>query len=175
MSNQDRTRPLILTLKLVDDSLAMLDGLRKAHFPPERNLIPAHVTMIHALPGQEQDAIMNTLREVCAATPEMAVSFPALRFLGRGVAIEVHCPELSALRKRLARAWRPWLNNQDKAGYKPHATIQNKVQAHKAKMLHAAMRTTWEPVEGRGLGLLLWRYLGGPWEPVETFDFAAGK
>src|ERR1700712_5017184 len=43
--------PLILTLALHGEDQARFDRLRIAHFPPERNLIPAHITMFHHLPG----------------------------------------------------------------------------------------------------------------------------
>ena len=45
------TDPLVLTLLLDADTQAWLDSLRRAHFPPERNLVPAHVTLFHACPA----------------------------------------------------------------------------------------------------------------------------
>lgn len=29
----------------------------------------------------------------------------------------------------------------------------------------------WQPLEACGIGLLLWRYLGGPWELIATIAF----
>ena len=48
------TDPLILTLALDDLSFARFDALRREHFPPTLNRIPAHVTLFHHLPGEEE-------------------------------------------------------------------------------------------------------------------------
>ncbi|NTW42005.1 MAG: 2'-5' RNA ligase family protein, partial [Cellulomonadaceae bacterium] len=37
----DERDPLILTLELDPALFALLNSLREAHFPPERNLVPA--------------------------------------------------------------------------------------------------------------------------------------
>jgi len=39
----------ILTAEMDDDSFAWLAGLRRRHFPPERNFLPAHLTLFHRL------------------------------------------------------------------------------------------------------------------------------
>jgi hypothetical protein len=39
----------ILTAEMDDDSFAWLNGLRRAHFPVERNFLPAHLTVFHRL------------------------------------------------------------------------------------------------------------------------------
>ena len=44
--------PLILTAELPPDLHRWATELRRAHFPPERNLLEAHVTLFHALPAQ---------------------------------------------------------------------------------------------------------------------------
>ncbi|NJM07417.1 2'-5' RNA ligase family protein [Candidatus Gracilibacteria bacterium] len=48
--------PLILTVLLDEDTFRRFDGLRRTHFPPQRNLIPAHITLFHALPAIEEQA-----------------------------------------------------------------------------------------------------------------------
>jgi len=52
---------LILTLALDGEAFALFDRLRREHFPPERNVVPAHVTLFHALPGEERAAIASVL------------------------------------------------------------------------------------------------------------------
>jgi hypothetical protein len=42
-------RSFILTAELDPASFAWLDWLRREHFPPERNLLPAHLTLFHRL------------------------------------------------------------------------------------------------------------------------------
>ena len=43
---------LILTLQLDAISNAFYEHLRRKYFPPERNLIAAHVTLFHQLPDE---------------------------------------------------------------------------------------------------------------------------
>jgi len=161
--------PLILTLMLEQSAFARLDALRREHFPPERNVLPAHLTLFHALPGDHQATIQGHLRLLCAATPVLSLHFPTLRLLGRGVAIAVEAPELMLLRTQLATTWSTWLSAQDQQGYRPHITIQNKVTTEQARRLYAALASSWEPFRAVGQGLRLWRYLGGPWALVDEY------
>ena len=170
--DHDDHDPLVLTLMLDADTQAWLDGLRRAHFPPERNLVPAHVTLFHALPGAELGSVLAALAGECRAVAPGAARIGPPRFLGRGVALDVSAPEVAALRARLAVRWRDWLSPQDRQGWRPHATVQNKVAAERARALHAELTAGLPVREGRAEGLLLWRYRGGPWEPAGTFGFA---
>jgi 2'-5' RNA ligase len=172
---QSRIPPLILTLKLEQPAFERLDALRRAHFPPERNVIPAHLTLFHALPGDQETAIRETLRSLCATTPVLRLRFPTLRLLGRGVAVGVESPELIPLRRQLASLWSGWLSAQDRQGFRPHITVQNKVTAEQARELYAALVAGWQPFEVAGEGLLLWRYLGGPWERVDEQRFLGDR
>ena len=166
--------PLILTPDLDPTTFARFEALRRAHFPPERNFIPAHVTLFHALPGEREAEVRADLREVCDETTPFALAFPRLRFLGRGVAAEVEAPPLTRLRARLAERWRPWLTRQDAQPWRPHLTVQNKVAPEAARALFEGLSASWELPDGRAEGLRLWRYLGGPWEALETLPFAQG-
>ena len=84
--------PLILTLMLDADTQAWLDALRRAHFPPERNLVPAHVTLFHALPGAELDSVLAAISEECRGAAPIEARIGPPRFLGRGVALAVAAP-----------------------------------------------------------------------------------
>ncbi len=162
---------LILTLKLDPVAFATLDALRQQHFPPERNFLSAHITLFHALPPDQEVEIRAELAACCATTPTLPLTLPSLRFLGRGVALTVESPALLELRRQLALAWQPWLSAQDRQRYQPHVTIQNKVMPEVARLLYEELRQTWQPLTAQGEGLLLWRYLGGPWEEVGEFLF----
>jgi len=162
---------LILTLRFDDASFGRLDALRRAHFPPERNQIPAHLTLFHALPGEALEEVIDGLRTACAATAPFGLRFTGLRSLGRGVALEAASPPLVALRKALAYCWSGWLTRQDAQGFRPHVTVQNKVTAEAAAALLAEMTAGFEPWEARGEGLLLWHYRGGPWELAASLSF----
>ena len=163
--------PLILTLELDEAAFERFDGLRRQHFPPARNLMPAHLTLFHHLPASEQPTI---LAEVAAAARQapLALRASGLLFLGRGVAFRLESPELSMVRGRLAAAWPPWLQAQDRQAFRPHVTIQNKVAPAVARALHAELSAGFAPFAVEGRGLLLWRYLGGPWQRLARVPFA---
>ena len=162
--------PLIVTLLLDDGAQQRFDRLRTEHFPPERNYLQAHVTLFHALPGSHLD---DVTRDLAAAADRLAfdVAVTGLRFLGRGVAYTLESAELTALRARLAGAWQPWLTAQDRQRHAPHVTVQNKVAPDVARALHERLVAGFVPYAARGRGLGLWRYLGGPWEPVGEHPF----
>lgn len=166
-------RPLILSLEMDADTFGRLDALRRRHFPPERNVLAAHVTLFHALPGTELAEIASDLRAVTAATPAFDLKLQSVRFLGKGVAVDVTSDALRQVRAVLLGRWLDWLGPQDRQPYRPHVTVQNKVDAPTARALYERLRATWQPTSGQGTGLQLWRYLGGPWEAVDTFRFAA--
>jgi 2'-5' RNA ligase len=166
-----RIPPLILTLALDEAAFARLDGLRRRHFPPERNLVPAHLTLFHKLPGVEQDAVLAELAAQAAGQPPFAMRAVGVQFLGSGVAVRLEAPELLALRGRLAAAWAPWLGAQDRQPFRPHVTIQNKVSPAAARELHAALSAGFAPFPVEARGFLLWRYLGGPWKRVAEVPF----
>lgn len=163
--------PLILTLWMDAAAFARFDALRRAHFPPERNLIPAHLTLFHHLPGRERTAVLAAVQDACARFARPVLQVTGLRHLGRGVACTLVSPELAALRAQLAAAWRPWLGPQDRQGFRPHVTVQNKVAPGDADELLARLQAGFTPWEVTGEGLLLWRYLGGPWELLESETF----
>lgn len=163
--------PLILTLALDAASEAWLQALRDAHFPAGRNIVPAHVTLFHALPGEHLPAIAAQLAAV--SIPPCPVRLGPPRFLGRGVALEVAAPDIAALRARLRAAWLDWLTPQDRQGWRGHATLQNKVAPDLARALFAQLSATLPPREATATGLRLWHYRGGPWEAAGEVPFAA--
>ncbi|MEE4310589.1 MAG: 2'-5' RNA ligase family protein [candidate division KSB1 bacterium] len=165
------TEPLVLTLMLDDDTFATFDNLRREYFPPERNHIPAHLTLFHALPGREKERIIRTLDQTCSRTMAFPVHFSSVRFLGGGVAIDVDSDHLESLRNKLASEWKYWLTKQDSQRYRPHITIQNKVSPNSARLLFNTIQYKWEAMEGWGMGLLLWTYIGGPWKLEKSFFF----
>jgi hypothetical protein len=54
-------------------------------------------------------------------------------------------------------------------------TIQNKAEPAEARALLNDLQHAFEPFDAVAEGLLVWRYLGGPWEPVARLPFAAGQ
>ena len=164
------TAPLVVTLLLADDAQRTFDRLRAEHFPPGRNHLAAHVTLFHALPGEHLAAVSADLR-AAAQRPAFGVAVTGLRLLGRGVAYTLRSPELAELREELASGWRPWLTRQDQQRHSPHVTVQNKVEPATARQLHERLGAAFVPWTAPARGLGLWRYLGGPWEPVAEHPF----
>lgn len=135
----DGTDPLILTLGFDDVSFAVFDGLRRAHFPAHRNLIPAHLTLFHQLPGGRLSEVVEAVERETTATGAFHLEVDGLRKLGGGVAFNLSSPELTALRARLALKFPDDLTAQDRKGYRPHVTIQNKVPPVEADALFDEM------------------------------------
>lgn len=163
--------PLILTLQMDGSSQERFDRLRELNFPPERNYLRAHLTLFHKLPGGLEAEISCDLQEVCRNREPLTLKATGLRSLGRGVAYELSSLELVALRRELVAKWEPWLGAQDLQGFKPHVTVQNKVSPETARALREQLLATFSPFEVDGVGLTLWRYLGGPWELASSYPF----
>jgi 2'-5' RNA ligase len=173
LPDDHRADPLILTLGFDEATFEVLDGLRRRHFPPERNLIPAHLTLFHHLPGEDLGGIVSDLRRAAAERAPFRLQVTGLRSLGRGVAFTIDSPELAALRRELAELWAGRLGAQDRQGFRPHVTIQNKVSGREAAELLARLQAGFAPFPAEGRALLLWHYRGGPWERAGAFPFAA--
>ncbi len=147
------------------------DALRREHFPSHLNRIPAHATLFHHLPGEAEAEVSATLARVCAARGPSTVRVTEVMSLGRGAALRLEAPEVAALRAELAHGWSAWLTAQDRQGWRPHVTVQNKVPPERARDTVVRLRAGFAPWEARAEGLLLWRYRGGPWEPLGEFPF----
>jgi 2'-5' RNA ligase len=164
------TAPLVVTLLLDEVAQQRFDRLRAAHFPAARNHLAAHVTLFHALPGELLTEVRAELA-TAASRPVFDVTVTGVRFLGRGVALDLDAPELMALRSSLAATFSADLTRQDRQWSRPHVTVQNKVEPAVARALHADLSAAFVPetVTARGLGL--WHYRGGPWDPDAEFPF----
>jgi 2'-5' RNA ligase len=164
-------QPLILTADMEPRAFEQFEALRRRHFPPARNLVPAHLTLFHHLPGPERADIAQRLRAETAGAEPPVVRVSGVRFLGRGVAFALQSPPLEALRDDLAQAWFGLLVPQDRAGFRPHVTVQNKVAPEVARTLARELEAGFRPWSFKVPALRLWRYLGGPWGPVARFPF----
>jgi 2'-5' RNA ligase len=163
--------PLIVTALLDRLAFARLDALRRAHYPAERNLVPAHITLFHHLPGMQAAAIDRRLAATAQAERPIDARVAGLRNLGRGVALRIDSPELETLRAELAEVWADWLIPQDRQRFAPHVTIQNKVDAAAARTLHDRLRNDFAPWRLRIDGLTLWAYRDGRWDHLKDYRF----
>lgn len=166
--------PLILTAELPPDLQRWANALRCRHFPPERNHLDAHVTLFHALPPQVEDELRALLVRLTAEQPPLAAHLEGVMSLGRGTAIRLSSPAMLALRARIAEHFHGMLTAQDSHAPRLHVTVQNKVSPAEAKALQAALSGEVHPRDFAFPGLALFRYRGGPWEPVRRFAFRKG-
>lgn len=161
---------LIVTAELGGQDFAWLDEQRRAHFPPERNQLAAHLTMFHALPPSAESEVRRQLARH-AADPAPRAIIAGLMNLGKGVAYRVVSDDLMNIRQELANCFRGLLTAQDAQGWRPHVTIMNKAEPSAAKNLLRELERTFHPRPLAVKGLGLHRYLGGPWEPLGSWSF----
>ena len=167
--------PFILTAALPPDLSGFAEGLRRAHYPPERNHLHAHVTLFHSFAPSLLEELRDFLPRIAAefAPPQGAVS--GVMDLGKGTAIALEAPQLLILRGLIAEHFYGSLTSQDLHEPRPHITIQNKVTKHEARALQASLHPVLGPWAAKGWfsfpALELWHYRGGPWEQVKTCAF----
>ncbi|WP_309630063.1 2'-5' RNA ligase family protein [Brevundimonas sp.] len=166
--------PLILSLGFDGASFARFDGLRRTHFPAAFNRIPAHLTLFHHLPGDRLAEVAAAVLAAAGAIAPFDIHVTGLRKLGRGVALALESADLASVRARLAARFADALTPQDRQGFRPHVTIQNKVEPGEALALHDRLAVDFTPWTARAEALLLWRYRGGPWEAENRFEFRSG-
>lgn len=172
-------RPVILTLQIDVKSAAFFEAQRQKHFPADINFVPAHLTLFHQLPGEEFQRVLETVAKACAASAPFTMKAAAPMKLGRGVAYRIESEALERFRADLANAFAPMLTGQDKQGFRPHVTVQNKVSPQEAAALFDHLAEEFEPFDITAEGVQLWRYEGagakaGRWSPAGAIPFSAG-
>lgn len=162
--------PLIVSALFAPSDFAWLDGLRRAHYPPDRNRVPAHLTLFHHLPPTLAPELKQRLAEA-VRQPRPAAHATGLINLGRGVAIRIESATLDTIRADLADAFRGLLTPEDAAPWRPHVTIQNKVAPEEARALLKRLEAEFRrrPVEVEGLAV--WAYHEGDWHGVSRHPF----
>ncbi|HEY0113685.1 MAG TPA: 2'-5' RNA ligase family protein [Allosphingosinicella sp.] len=162
--------PLIVTALFGDGDNGWLQELRRAHYPPELNRVPAHLTLFRQLPPSVEQELNGRLAAYAAAPPPRA-QIASVMDLGAGTALRVLSEELEDIRYDLMLALKGLLTPQDSGAWRPHITIQNKVDPRDARRLQSQLKGRFD---GRPLSikdLAVWRYLDGPWEPVRSHTF----
>ena len=163
--------PLIVTALLPPELQARMDALRRAHFPPERNHLRAHVTLFHALPPSCEAELRQVLARMTAQHPPPPGRLEGVMSLGQGTAVKLASPALLALRSELADHFETLLTPQDQHSPRLHVTVQNKVSAREAKALQAQLSPQLQPQDFRFAGLSLNAYCGGPWRLLKSWSF----
>jgi len=167
----DGSAPLIVTAELPADLQAWAERLRQAHYPPDRNRVPAHVTLFHSLPPSCEEELREALARLARAHAPVAARLEGALSLGRGTALRIASAAMLALRAGLAERFAALLSPQDAAAPRLHVTIQNKVAEKEARALLAELSRTIQPRDFRFAGLALHRYRNGPWEFLKRWSF----
>ncbi|MEM7687667.1 MAG: 2'-5' RNA ligase family protein [Pseudomonadota bacterium] len=172
-------QPFVLTAALPPEIQGWANGLRQAHYPPERNHLHAHVTMFHSFAPSLLAELKDFLPRVTAqsAPPQAAIS--GIMDLGTGTAIALASSELLELRAMIADHFHGSLTDQDLHEPRPHITIQNKVSKREARALQAALKLEVEIKADSGPfafpALELHHYQGGPWELTKRSAFRGNE
>ena len=153
-----------------DGDNGWLQELRRTHYPPERNRVPAHLTLFRQLPPSAGAELGGRLAAL-SRMPSPKAAIAGIMDLGEGTALRVESEALEEMRGGLASALHGLLIPQDAAPWRPHVTIQNKVEPREARRLQASLRVAFLPRPLAIRGLAAWRYRDGPWEPVRRYLF----
>lgn len=161
---------LIVTAEIGQTDFAWLDQLRRANYPAERNRVPAHLTLFHALPPSAEPELRQRLTELTRSAPPRTF-LEGIMDLGGGVAFRIVSQDLDLIRQELASDLHGLFSAQDAGGWRPHITIQNKVPDKVSRALIASLQHQFRarPLMITGLGLH--RYLDGPWEDLAVYRF----
>lgn len=163
--------PFIVTAELPPDILAFTDALRRAHYPPHRNKLAAHVTLFHSFAPSLREELRGVLARMAGEYLPPSARLDGIMRLGGGTALAIESAAMLAIHERIADHFHGALTAQDSRPPRLHITIQNKVSRQEAGDLQRRLRATLQPRKFafRGLGLHLYRETH--WEPLGRWSF----
>jgi len=170
----DRTPHLVLAV-LPDAVQARLDALRRAHYPAERNRVPAHCTLFHAVPGMVAGELTSVLARMTANTPPPMARIDRVIDLDGGTALALVSADLVEIRESLADHFHGLLTGGDAVAPRFHITVQNKVERRDAHILQAELATSWRATDTTVAGIAVHRVIDGAWHPVGVWRFRGQK
>ena len=159
-----------MTALFGDGDNGWLQELRRTHYPPERNQVPAHLTLFRHLPPSVERELDRRLAGYAREAPPSA-EIVGVMDLGEGTALRVESEALEDIRHDLALSLRGLLMPQDQAAWSPHVTVQNKVEPREARRLQNELKAGFRPRPLAIRALATWLYRGGPWEPLKIYSF----
>lgn len=165
-----RGAPLLITAELPSPVFAWADALRRAHYPPERNRLGAHVTLFHGLPPSAEGAVRRLLGEL-AQRPAPAARIAGLMDLGGGTALSVDSPAMAALHGELAERLHGLVQQRDARPLRLHITVQNKVPRAAARALQAELAGDLPSRAFRFRGLVLSKWQDDLWRTAQLYRF----
>ena len=165
------SQPFIVTAELPGDIFAWANDLRRAHFPPERNHLAAHVTLFHAFAPSLREELRAMLGAVAAEYAPPKARLEGLMDLGKGTALAIRSPPMLAIREHIADHFHGTLTAQDSHAPRLHITVQNKVTPREAKALQTELGPSMAPRDFAFTGLGLHLYMNPHWESQGLWKF----
>ena len=132
--------------------------------------MPAHLTLFRHLPPSAERELDGRIAAFVRSAPPRA-EITGVMDLGEGTALRVESEALEDIRYDLALALQGLLTPQDQTPWRPHVTIQTKVEPREARRLQASLKAAFRPRPLAIRALATWLYRGGPWEPLKTYSF----
>jgi mannose-1-phosphate guanylyltransferase len=170
----------VLTLKVTDSLAKAMDSMRDRYFPRHLNRTGAHLTLFHALPHSQLEALETGLSQISANMQPFEVSTgkPFRMRKGVGINVDEGYKNMKTVHQDLQSQWSVFLSEQDAGGFRPHWTVMNKVDDE--KKVDDAFSTIRQELsernqEGRAIGLDLWRYERGNWIFAKEWLFGEGE
>ncbi len=164
---------IIVAAIFAQADFAWFDAERTRHYPPDRNNVPAHLTLFHHLPPSMLTDLCARLKTECKE-PAPPARVTGVMGLGTGNAYRIESPELGDARWRLAEAFERVLIPQDRADWVAHVTVQNKVKPSAAKLTKDVMSAEFRPRAISIIGLAAYIYRSGPWEEIAGYAYGSG-
>ncbi len=164
------TGPLVVTATMGAADFAWADAERRRHYPPDRNRVPAHITLFHHLPPARRSELTELLRQLAREGAPRA-RLNGLVNLGTGVAYTLDSPALLDMRAHIAERFQHDLIGQDLAYPRLHITIQNKVAPSAARQLHARLAADFRPRSFAIAGFSLWSHSDGRLHQLAAIAF----
>lgn len=163
--------PLVVTAVLPAALQGRAEGLRRAHYPRDRNRVPAHVTLLRALPPSVETEARNLLASLASEMPPVRATLSGVMDLGTGSALAIDSPGMLDLRAMIAEHFHGMLTLQDQGEPRLHVTVQNKVTRAEATALQAMLAASFQTERFAFAGLALHRWLGGAWVDAGHWSF----
>lgn len=163
--------PFIVTAELPPDVLAWGDGLRRQHYPPERNRLAAHVTLFHSFAPSLREELRGVLAGMAGEFAPPAARINGTLDLGSGTALAITSSGMDQIRALIAEHFHGALTAQDLHEPRLHITIQNKVIRRSAIALQQELAVSLRARDFVFWGLALQIYRTTHWETLGKWPF----
>jgi hypothetical protein len=163
--------PFIVTAELPPDLFAWADRLRRAHYPPHRNKLAAHVTLFHSFAPSLRDELRGVLGQMAGEYAPPGAWLGGIMKLGGGTALAIESSGMLEIREQIADHFHGALTAQDSHAPRLHITIQNKVSGQEARSLQNTLADVLQPRKFAFSGLGLHIYRETHWEALGRWSF----